>query len=119
MKKVFVILGLLLLAVILLFPSIDINRIGKDNVYVEVKDHTDIEETKLDGGEVITRYIYEQNAFDKNGKLVKVEFSASKILGKGYLKLYIKDGNVVTSYDEVQWNEIPSDAQIAIEDNVD
>lgn len=115
----FIILALLFLGVILLFVSIDINRIGKDNVYVEVIDHTDIEETKLDGGEVITRYIYEQNSFDKDGKLVEVEFSASKKLGKGYLKLYVKDGNVVTSYDEVQWNEIPGDAQVAIKNNSD
>lgn len=114
MKKIFIILALLFLGVILLFISIDINRIGKDNVYVEIIDHTDIEETKLDSGEVITRYIYDQKAFDKDGKLVEVEFSASKKLGKGYLKLYVKDGTVVTSYDEVKWDEIPGATQVAI-----
>lgn len=114
MKKMFVILALLLLGVILLFNSIDINRIGKDNLYVEIIDYSDTEETKLDSGEVITRYIYEQKAFDKNGKSVEVDFSAGKKLGEGYLKLYVKDVNVVTSYDEVQWNEIPADAQVAI-----
>ena len=119
MKKIFIVLTLLFLGVILLFVSIDINRTGKDNVYVEVIDHTYIEETKLDSGEVITRYIYEQNSFDKDGKSVEVEFSASKKLGKGYLKLYVKDGNVVTSYDELQWNEIPGDAQVAIKNNSD
>lgn len=119
MKKIFIILALLFLGVIILFASIDINRIGKDNLYVEVIDHSDIEETKLGDGEVTTRYIYEQNSFDKDGKLVEVEFTAGKRLEKGYLKLYVKDGNVVTSYDEVQWSEIPGDAQVAIKNNGD
>ena len=115
MKKVFVILAFLILGVIVLFASFDINRIGKDNVYVEVIDHTDTEETKLSSGEVITRYIYEQKAFDEEGKAVEVEFSANKKLRQGYLMLYIKNGDVVTSYDEVQWNEIPSKAQLELE----
>lgn len=68
----------------------------------------------MDSGEVITRYIYEQKSFDKDGKLVEVEFSASKKLRQGYLKLYVKNGNEVTSYNEVQWNEIPGDAQAAL-----
>lgn len=115
MKKIFIILALLFLSVILLFASIDINRIGKDNVYVEVIDHADTEETKLDSGEVITRYIYKQKAFDKEGKPVELEFSTGKELRKGaYLKLYVKNGNVVTSYDGVQWNEVPGDAQAAL-----
>ena len=48
-----------------------------------------------------------------------MEFTAGKRLEKGYLKLYVKDGNVVTSYDEVQWSEIPGDAQVAIKNNGD
>ena len=110
-------LGLLLL--LLLFTSIEINRFGKDNVYVEIIEHTDIEETKLDSGEIMTRYVYQQEAFDEEGKSIEVEFSANKKLRNGYLMLYIKSENVVTSYDEVQWNEIPSKAQAAIENNSD
>jgi uncharacterized protein (TIGR01655 family) len=107
-------LGLLLL--LLLFTSIDINRFGKDNVYVEVIDHTDIEETKLDSGEIMTRYVYQQEAFDEEGKSIEVEFSANKKLRNGYLMLYINKENEVTSYDEVKWDEIPSKAQAELED---
>lgn len=116
MKKLFIVIVLLMLSVILLFTSCDINRIGKDNVYVEVIDYVDIEETKLDSGEIITSYIYNQKAFDEEGKSVEVEFSAGKILRQeAYLMLYVKNGNEVTSYDEVEWNEIPSKAQIELE----
>ena len=122
MKKIFIVLSMLmlgLLLLLLLFTSIEINRFGKDNVYVEIIEHTDIEETKLDSGEIMTRYVYQQEAFDEEGKSIEVEFSANKKLRNGYLMLYIKSENVVTSYDEVQWNEIPSKAQAAIENNSD
>ena len=117
MKKIFIVLALLFLGVILLFVSIDINRIGKDNVYIEIIKPTDTTENKLDSGEVITRYTYKQKAFDKEGKPLEIEFSAGKELRKGaYLMLYVKNINEVTSYDEVQWNEIPADAQVEIRD---
>lgn len=116
MKKLFIVIVLLMLVVILLFTSRDINRIGKDNVYVEVIDYTNIEETKLDSGEIITRYIYNQKAFDEEGKSVEIEFTAGKILRQeAYLMLYVKNGNEVTSYDEVEWDEIPSIVQGELE----
>ncbi|HHX61452.1 MAG TPA: YxeA family protein [Epulopiscium sp.] len=118
MRKIFIVPAILMLGVILLFTycDININKIGKDNVYIEIIEPTGTEEDRLDNGEVITRYIYNQRAFDKEGKSVEIEFSAGKKLRKGaYLMLYIKDGNVVTSYDEVKWSEIPSNAQIELE----
>lgn len=116
MKKILIILTLIFAGLLLLVVSIDPNRIGKDNVYVEVIEATDTMEDKLDSGELISRYTYKQKAFDKGGKPVELEFSAGKELRKGaYLMLYVKKGNEVTSYDEVKWNEIPSKAQTELE----
>ena len=120
MKRIIIIPAILLLGVLLLliFCDININKIGKETVYVEVMEPAGRTEDKFDSGEVMTRYIYNQRAFDHNGESVEVEFSAGKQLRKGaYLMLYIKKENVVTSYDEVEWSEIPSKAQIALEKN--
>ncbi|AKL96098.1 hypothetical protein CACET_c26530 [Clostridium aceticum] len=114
MKKTFVILAILMLVGV--FTACDINRIGKNNVYIEVIEPTEIMEDRLTSEEVITRYIYKQKAFDKKGKPIDVEFSAGKELRQGaYLMLYVKNENEVTSYDEVKWDEIPNDAQIELE----
>lgn len=111
-----IVLTLIFAGLLLLVVSIDPNRIAKDNVYVEVIEPIDTTEEKLDSGELISRYIYKQKAFDKQGKSVEIEFSAGKKLRKGaYLMLYVKKGNEVTSYDEVKWSEIPSKAQIELE----
>ena len=80
--------------ILLLFTSYDINRFGKDTVYIKVIDHTDTEETKLDGGEVVTRYIYNQKAFDKDGKSLEVEFSANKKLYQGAYLMQIGRAHV-------------------------
>ncbi|TCK98042.1 uncharacterized protein (TIGR01655 family) [Natranaerovirga hydrolytica] len=114
MKKIFCILAILML--VGSFISCDIQRFGKDNVYIEVIEPTDTTEDRLNSGEVITRYIYKQKAFDEEGKSVDVEFSAGKELREGaYLMLYVRNENEVTSYDEVKWDEIPNAAQVELE----
>lgn len=120
MKKIFGVLVLLVVAGIVagvvVLKTIDINRIGKSNLYVEVIEPTEVKEDKLKSGEIVKGYWYEQKAFDTKGNEVDIEFSALKELRKGaYLKLYVKKDNTVTSYDEVKWGDIPSDTQAKLE----
>lgn len=120
MKKIFGVLVLLVVAGIVagvvVLKTIDINRIGKSNLYVEVIEPTEVKEDKLNSGEIVEGYWYEQKAFDTKGNEVDIEFSALKELRKGaYLKLYVKKDNTVTSYDEVKWGDIPSDTQAKLE----
>ncbi|GAA0375300.1 YxeA family protein [Bacillus horti] len=115
MKKIFATLltvVVVFMGMVLALATVDINRLGKDNLYVQISEHTDIEETRLDSGEVVKRYWYELPAYDENGVKNMVEFSAARELRlDAYLMLYVKNENEVTSYDEVQWNEIPTQAQ--------
>lgn len=120
MKKLFGVIGaLILLGVVgmVLLGTIDINRIGKSNLYVEVIGPTEIKEEKISSGEIVKSYWYEQKAIDTKGNEIDVEFSAQKELRKGaYLKLYLKKDNTVSSYDEVKWEDIPSDTQAKLEE---
>jgi len=120
MKKVFGIIGALILLVVVgmvLLTTIDINRIGKNNVYIEVIEPTEVEEEKINSGEIVKNYWYEQKAFDTKGNEVAIEFFALKELRKGaYLKLYLGKNNEVSSYDEVEWGDIPSDPQEKLEE---
>ena len=111
------IVSILVVAAVVILATVDINRFGKDNVYVQVGDPSYTEEYKTDSGQIITTYWYESPAYDDNGGVVDVEFSAQKELRQdAYLKLYIKKGNEVTSYDEVSWEEIPNAAREGLEE---
>ena len=110
------IVSILLVAFVVILATVDINRFGKDNVYVQVGDPSYTNEYKIDSGQIVTTYWYELPAYRENGSAVKVEFSAQKELRQGaYLKLYVKEGNEVTSYDEVSWEEVPEAAQEELE----
>lgn len=112
MKKIIGIAVVLLVSSVVILATVDFNRFGKENVYVQVGEPSYTEEEKLDSGEIMTTFWYELPAFKENGSAVKVEFFAQKELEQGaYLKLYIKKGNHVTSYDEVQLTQIPGKAR--------
>jgi len=116
MKKVLGILGILLVGAIAVFATVDFNRFGKEKVYVQISKTASVEETKTDSGEIIKRYWYTLPAYKENGEKIEVEFSGAKELRKdAYLMLYIEDGNEVTSYDEVQLNEITQKAKEKLE----
>lgn len=108
--------SVLLVAFVVILATLDINRFGKENVYVQVGDPSYTEEYKIDSGQIMTTYWYELPVYDDNGNVIDVEFSAQKELKQdAYLKLYVKKGNEVTSYDEVSWEEIPEAAQEKLE----
>ena len=112
MKKIIAIVVLLFISAVVFLTTVDINRLGKNNVYVEVQEPTDIQEQRLDNGEIVSTYWYEQTGYKENGESMAIQFSAQKELRQGaYLMLYVKNENQVTSYDEVQLDEIPTAVQ--------
>lgn len=115
MKKMVGIVALLFIVLIggiVALATIDINRFGKDRLYVQIGEYANVEETRLDSGQIAKRYWYDLPSYDENGEMIKVEFSAAKELRMdAYLMLYVKKGNAVTSYDEVKWEEIPIQAR--------
>jgi uncharacterized protein (TIGR01655 family) len=99
------VVSILLLAGLL---QVDWNRLGKDTLFVEVQTPSDVEETTLENGDVMKRYVYTQPAYTPEGELNEVTFTAGKELREGaYLRLYVKDGDTVTSYDEVSREDVP------------
>ena len=95
--------------------TMDFNRMNKGNVYVQIpsEEHVLVVEDKLSDGTVIPRYWYTLSAYNEEGEKVTVEFSAAKMLREGaYLMLYLKKGtNEVSSYDEVQEDELPEEVK--------
>lgn len=92
--------------------KIDFNRLNKDVYYLQIKEDGVLEKTTLENGEVMKRYNYELHAINDEGKEEELSFSAHKNLKKlAYLKMYVKkDTTSVTSYDEVNKEDIPVNA---------
>lgn len=111
MKKL-IIGAIALVIVAFVLVKIDWNRIGKEALYVQIGEVTNIEDTTLESGDVVRRYVYTLPALTKDGDSQTVTFTAAKELRSGaYLKLYVKDQDVVTSYDEVTAADIPEAAR--------
>lgn len=112
MKKIFIALGAfvaLMLAALVVLATVDFNRVAKDNVYVHITTDGELETFTASDGAVYETYWYELPAYTEAGEELTVEFSAQKNLRHdAYLMLYMKDGNEVTSYDEVQVDELPA-----------
>ncbi|QKS73013.1 YxeA family protein [Paenalkalicoccus suaedae] len=115
MKKVGIILTgalILLLAGIVILATVDFNRLGKENVFTQIEAPVEIDEMTLDSGEIVYTYWYEETAFEENGSPLDVRYSATRELREGaYLMLYVDDDGHVTSFDEVELEDIPQDAR--------
>lgn len=109
MKKFLIFIsGMLVLLVggVLVLTNVDFNRLAKDKAFVQITKPTSVEEMKLDSGEIITTYWYTLPAFHEDGRMISVEFSATKELREdAYLMLYLTKDDDVTSYDEVSYEE--------------
>lgn len=119
MKKVFLGIGalfLLFVAGLVALMTVDFNRLNKEAYYVHINTDGDVEEYKLDNGEIMKMYWYELPAYDENGKEQTLKFSAQKNLrNDAYMKLYVKNETEVTSYDEVKFHELPKKVQELME----
>lgn len=115
MKKLVAIIGVLAVLFVggvVFLATVDIQRLGKDHLYVQIAEPSRVEETKLDSGQIDTRYWYELPAYDDAGKQTLATFSAARALKvDAYLKLYVNKSGNVTSYDEVTREEIPDKAR--------
>ena len=88
--------------------SIDWNRFNKEHYYVQITEGPSIEEFVDSKGAVYKSYWYTLPAYNEDGKQQELHFSAAKELRTdAYLMLYVKDGDVVTSYDEVKEADLP------------
>ena len=92
--------------------SIDWNRFNKEHYYVQISGTPNVEEFVDSKGAVYKSYWYTLPAYNEDGEMKELNFSAAKELrADAYLKIYVKKGNVVTSYDEVNEADIPQKAK--------
>ncbi|KRG15744.1 uncharacterized protein (TIGR01655 family) [Lederbergia galactosidilyticus] len=104
----------LLFSTILTGCGIDLNRLGAEKYYVQVKGDGD---KKDDGRQDI--YDYTLTGFNEDGEEATLEFFALKELRKdAYLILYYKDKKGVTSYQEVNEEDIPEKALEKLQEGV-
>lgn len=115
MKKFLMLVGILFIlgaAGVFALTKIDFNRMNADNYYLQITEDGVQHETKLDDGSVMTYYSYKLDAKNADGEMIPLEFTAQKNLRKdAYLKMYVKNGDEVSSYDEVKFEDIPKKAQ--------
>jgi len=118
MKKIFISIGalfILFVAGLSVLMTIDFNRLNKDTFYVHITTDGKVEEYKANDGQILQTYWYELPAFKENGEEMTLKFSAQKNLRlDAYLKLYVKKENEVTSYDEIQFEDMPAKVQAQI-----
>ncbi|PGW63840.1 hypothetical protein COE26_28745 [Bacillus cereus] len=112
MKKYMALFSLLLVFASLLVGC-DINRMGKDEYYVQIT--TDGKEgvsKSMDGKVMGKEYEYTLPGFDKEGKEKELEFMGQKNLRKeAFLRVYHSEKKGVTAWEEVQEDELPKKAK--------
>lgn len=111
MKKLLIAVGfvfVLLVAGLVVLATMDFNRLGKDHYYVQITTDGERERFVASDGAVYESYWYTLPAYNEKGEEQIVKFSAQKNLRKdAYLMLYLKKGDEVTSFDEVQAADLP------------
>jgi len=114
MKKGLIALAVVLIVVVgfvLFIQNVNVNRLGAQQYYVQINQDGKKTEDKSDSGKKYVYYEYTIEGFDSNGKAKSLTFTAGKELRKdAYLRIYVK-GNKVSSYQEVQANELPEQAK--------
>ncbi|MGA8941295.1 MAG: YxeA family protein [Thermoactinomyces sp.] len=110
MKKIFLVLGLILVIVVstwMFFVSPEFTK--PDNPEGKTIYYTQITGPGFKDNE---RYDYEVTAYDENGKEKKLVFSAGKKLRKGaYIELYYTFFRRVTYWEEISFEELPKVVQ--------
>ncbi|EJR49027.1 hypothetical protein IIM_03806 [Bacillus cereus VD107] len=102
-----------LFSILVVFASLlvgcDINRLGKDEYYVQITVDGKEYHGKSDNGESYKDYQYKLTGFDKDGKEKELEFNAQKNLRKeAFLRVYYSDKKGVTAWEEVKKDELPA-----------
>ncbi|MDM5157062.1 YxeA family protein [Bacillus sp. DX1.1] len=90
----------------------DLNRMGKDEYYVQITVDGKEEKGKADNGTPYTNYEYKLAGFDEDGKEKTMEFNANKNLRKeAFLRVFHSDKKGVTAWEEVKKEDIPAKAK--------
>lgn len=114
MKKLLTGVGiavLLLVGAVFALGKINFNRIGKDEYYIQVIGEGSEVESEDGNGNIYTDYEYELPGYNKDGEEKTLIFTAQKQLREeAYLRVYVKEEDQVTSYQEVQADELPEKA---------
>ena len=109
-----------MLVILVVFASIlagcNFQRMGKDIYYVQITMDGQKEETTDDKDNPFTTYKYSLPAFDEEGTEKKMEFTAQKNLRKeAYLRVYYSSKKGVTSWEEVQKDDLPAKVKEKLE----
>ncbi|MGG3891518.1 YxeA family protein [Metabacillus fastidiosus] len=97
-----------LIGFVIFIQNVNINRFSADQYYVKISESGNKLEGKTESGQVYVQYEYKLPAFDQSGNEKELTFTAPKELRQNaYLMLYVKNGQEVTSYQEVKEKEIP------------
>ncbi|WP_025027867.1 YxeA family protein [Caldalkalibacillus mannanilyticus] len=114
MKKIIIasaVIVAIVFGALVFLQNVNINRLGADEYYTQVEGQGERLEDILSSGEIMVRYEYTLPAFNQAGQQKLLTFTAPKQLQeKAYLVLYVKNEKVVTSYQEVNEQEIPEKA---------
>ncbi|PHE93461.1 hypothetical protein COF76_25550 [Bacillus wiedmannii] len=96
-----------------LLVGCDINRMGKDEYYVQITmDGKEGVSKSMDGKVMGKEYEYTLSGFDKEGKEKELQFMAQKNLRKeAFLRVYHSEKKGVTAWEEVQEDELPKKAK--------
>ncbi|PDM38277.1 hypothetical protein CMV37_05520 [Bacillus cereus] len=102
-----------LFSILVVFASLlvgcDLNRMGKDEYYVQITVDGKEYNGKSDNGEPYKDYQYKLTGFDKEGKEKELEFMAQKNLRKeAFLRVYHSDKKGVSAWEEVKKDELPA-----------
>ncbi|PFM64906.1 hypothetical protein COJ48_08865 [Bacillus cereus] len=102
-----------LFSILVVFASLlvgcDLNRMGKDEYYVQITVDGKEYNGKFDNGKSYKDYQYKLTGFDKDGKEKELEFNAQKNLRKeAFLRVYYSDKKGVTAWEEVKKDELPA-----------
>lgn len=105
-----------LFSILVVFASLlvgcDINRLGKDEYYVQITADGKEYLSKASNGKTYKDYQYKLTGFDKKGKEKELEFTAQKNLRKeAFLRVYNSDKKGVTAWEEVKKDELPAEVK--------
>jgi uncharacterized protein (TIGR01655 family) len=113
MKKFWIVLGVL---VVVLFAGLQVAQkviMGGQSYYVQITTEGQRVNLESNQGKPIIEYKYDLPGYDKDAKEKELEFLAIKdrpLKKNAYLKITWNKHKGVTSYEEVQKNEIPKQA---------
>jgi len=85
-----------------------------EDYYLQITDTGEKKAEKSDSGERMVSYDYTLTGFDKNGQEKEMSFTAFKdrpLIQGAYLKVTWNKKRGVTSYEQIQANEIPTQAK--------